>query len=57
MYLPPFMLIVVLITVAVVGAWCVASAALAVLAGGVIHARDHRDVPSAAPLQPPLLLR
>lgn len=57
MHLPPFMLIVVLITVAVVGAWCVASAALAVLAGGVIHARDHRDVPSAAPLQPPLLLR
>lgn len=39
------MLTVVLVLIAVVGVWALAAVAMAFLAGGVIHARDHRDLP------------
>ena len=38
-------LAVVLLVLAVASAWALAAVAFAFLAGGVIHARDHRDAP------------
>lgn len=38
-------LTVVLVIVAIAGAWGVLAVAFALLAGGVIHARDHQDAP------------
>ena len=38
-------LVAVLIIAAVLGAWAVVAVAFALLAGGVIHARDHEDAP------------
>lgn len=39
------MLTVALVVLAVIGAWLLASVSIALVAGGVIHARDHRDAP------------
>lgn len=39
------MLTVLLVVLAVFGVWAFAAVAVAFLAGGVIHARDHRDAP------------
>jgi hypothetical protein len=39
------MLTVVLIILAAAGVWMLAAVSFAFLAGGVIHARDHRDAP------------
>lgn len=39
------MLTILLIVLAAAGVWIVAAVAFALLAGGVIHARDHRDAP------------
>ncbi|GAA2749612.1 hypothetical protein [Amnibacterium kyonggiense] len=39
------MLTVVLIVLAVASAWALLAVLFAFLAGGVIHARDHRDAP------------
>jgi hypothetical protein len=36
---------VVLVILAVLGVWALAAVAVAFLAGGVIHARDHEDAP------------
>lgn len=41
------MLTVVLIVLAVAGVWALVSISVAFLAGGMIHARDHVDVPGA----------
>jgi hypothetical protein len=38
-------LTVVLVLLAIVGVWALTAVAFAFLAGGVIHARDHRDAP------------
>ena len=52
------MLIVVLLVLAVAGVWALAAVAFAFLAGGVIHARDHRDAPYGGFSTPaPLALR
>jgi hypothetical protein len=50
-------LTVVLVIVAVAGVWGAVAMAFALLAGGVIHARDHQDAPyggfqTAAPVAP-----
>ena len=39
------MLTVVLVVLGIAGAWALAAVAVAFLAGGVIHARDHEDAP------------
>ena len=39
------MLTVVLIVLAVASVWALVAVSFAFLAGGVIHARDHRDAP------------
>jgi hypothetical protein len=39
------MLSVIVVVLAVASAWAIAAVAVAFLAGGVIHARDHRDAP------------
>ena len=39
------MITVVLVVLAVAGVWAIAAVAVALLAGGVIHARDHEDAP------------
>ncbi len=39
------MLTVVLVVLAVAGVWALVAVSFAFLAGGVIHARDHRDAP------------
>ncbi|WP_375388520.1 hypothetical protein [uncultured Amnibacterium sp.] len=39
------MFTVVLVIVAVAGVWGVLAVAFALLAGGIIHARDHQDAP------------
>jgi hypothetical protein len=39
------MLTVVLIVLAVASVWALVAVLIAFLAGGVIHARDHRDAP------------
>jgi hypothetical protein len=36
---------VLLVVLAIAGVWALAAVAFAFLAGGVIHARDHRDAP------------
>ena len=38
-------LTVVLVVLAIAGAWAFAAVAFAFVTGGVIHARDHRDAP------------
>ena len=38
-------LTVVLVILAVAGVWAIGAFAFALLTGGVIHARDHRDAP------------
>jgi Kef-type K+ transport system membrane component KefB len=40
-----FVIIVVLVALAIAGAWALSAVLVALLAGGVIHARDHRDTP------------
>lgn len=42
-------LTVVLVIAVVAGAWGVLAVAFALLAGGIIHARDHRDMPYGGP--------
>ena len=39
------MLTVVLIVLAIASVWALVAVSFAFLAGGVIHARDHRDAP------------
>lgn len=39
------MFTVLLVVLAIAGVWALAALAVAFLAGGVIHARDHRDAP------------
>lgn len=36
---------IVAIVLAIVGVWGVVAIAFALLAGGIIHARDHEDIP------------
>ena len=43
------MLTVVLVIAVVAGAWGVLAVAFALLAGGIIHARDHQDMPYGGP--------
>jgi hypothetical protein len=38
-------LLAVVVLAAVLGAWALVAVAFALLAGGVIHARDHQDAP------------
>ena len=50
-------LTVVLVIVAIAGVWGAVAIAFALLAGGVIHARDHQDAPyggfqAAGPVAP-----
>ena len=39
------MFTVLLVVLGIAGVWALAAVAVAFLAGGVIHARDHRDAP------------
>ena len=45
-------LLAVLIIVGVLGAWGVVAVAFALLAGGIIHTRDHLDAPYGGSSRP-----